>query len=104
MVWLEGRGILHDILIPAYVMFAIAIPFYLVFGRDKRRWWALIPAGIMTAIGISFLAVGKALQFIGLVVLIILGIWLLSKPLFRKKPGSAMIAPGFLYCLISPLE
>jgi hypothetical protein len=40
-------------IIPTYVMFAIALPFYYVFLRNRANWWALIPAGIMTLVGLG---------------------------------------------------
>ncbi|MCP5019870.1 MAG: hypothetical protein GY938_31985, partial [Ketobacter sp.] len=55
MVFLIGRGVLNDLMIPAYIMFTIAIPFFIVFGRNSQHWWALIPGGIMTVIGLAFL-------------------------------------------------
>jgi threonine/homoserine/homoserine lactone efflux protein len=55
MVGLIGLGVLDDLLIPTYVMFAIAIPFFVVYARDTKQWWALIPGGIMVVIGLSFL-------------------------------------------------
>ncbi len=54
MNWLMEAGILSDLLVPGYVMFAIAIPFFVVYGHNTKQWWALIPAGILTVIGIVF--------------------------------------------------
>ena len=39
----------------SYVMFAIAFPFAVVYLRDRRQWWALIPAGVMTLVGLHVL-------------------------------------------------
>lgn len=33
-------------------MFLFALPFFIVFFRWKDAWWALIPAGIFTTIGL----------------------------------------------------
>ena len=87
MVALLGSGILSDLLVPAYVMFAIAIPFLVVFARDTRNWWALIPGGIMAAIGLSFLVAGAAIQFIVPAILILVGVWILARQLIRKEPA-----------------
>ncbi len=84
MVALIGVGILNDLLIPAYVMFAIAIPFIVVYVRNPKNWWALIPAGVMAIIGLSFFAASSALQFIGPAVLILIGVWILARQFLRK--------------------
>ncbi|MCP4168668.1 MAG: hypothetical protein GY759_22615 [Chloroflexi bacterium] len=62
MVGLIGAGVLDDLLIPAYVMLAIAIPFFAVFIRDTGQWWALIPGGILTVIGLSFRRSGRGVR------------------------------------------
>jgi hypothetical protein len=44
--------ILPDPFIALYVLTAVALPFLVVFLRDHSRWWALIPAYVLIAIGI----------------------------------------------------
>jgi hypothetical protein len=39
-------------------MFAVAAPFFVVYLRSADNWWALIPAGVMTSIGITLLLSG----------------------------------------------
>lgn len=39
----------------AYWTFAVAAPFWYVYLNDRAKWWALIPAGIMTAIAAGLL-------------------------------------------------
>ncbi len=41
--------------IAAYVMMAIALPFYVVYLRNRANWWALIPAYAMTALAVLVL-------------------------------------------------
>ncbi len=52
IIWLSMFK-LHGTVIPTYVMFAIALPFYYVFLRNRENWWALIPAGIMSLVGLG---------------------------------------------------
>jgi hypothetical protein len=84
MVALIGLGILSDLLIPGYVMFAIAIPFFVVFARDTKQWWALIPGGVLAFIGVAFFVAEAALQFILPAFLILIGLWILARGLLRK--------------------
>jgi predicted membrane protein len=85
MVTLLESGILSDLLVPAYVMFAVAIPFLVVYARNRQHWWALIPSGILIVIGIAFLIAEAALEFILPVVFIILGVGILVRVFTRKE-------------------
>jgi hypothetical protein len=85
MVGLIGVRLLKDLLIPAYVMFAIALPFFVVYVRDNKQWWALIPAGIMAVIGLSFFIAESAVNYVGPIVLIAAGVWVLTRQLVRKE-------------------
>jgi hypothetical protein len=87
MVGLIGSGLLYDLLIPAYVMFAIAIPFFVVYLRNSGHWWALIPAGIMSVIGLSFFIAEAAVSYIGPVILIAAGVWIVVRQFGRKEPA-----------------
>jgi len=81
---MAGAG---DNLVTAYVMFAIAIPFFFVYVRNRAHWWALIPGGIMAAIGIGFLLTEGAAAIVGAVLVIAVGAWLLLRQFLRR--GSA---------------
>ena len=94
MVGLIGAGVLSDLLVPAYVMFAIAIPFFVVYARDPKQWWALIPAGIMAVIGLSFLIAEAAVQYIGPVAMILVGAWLLVRMFTRGEPADMVGQPA----------
>jgi hypothetical protein len=45
-------------MIGAFVMFAIALPFWATLIFSRRHWWAAIPAGILTSIGATVLLMG----------------------------------------------
>lgn len=60
---------------PVFVMFAIALPFYVVYLRNRANWWALIPAGVMTVIGIGL--IGQGLTYVLPAALIAFGVLLL---------------------------
>jgi len=94
MVGLIGAGVLSDLLVPAYVMFAIAIPFFVVYARDPKQWWPLIPAGIMAVIGLSFLIAEAAVQYVGPVVMILAGAWILVRMFTRGEPADIVGQPA----------
>jgi predicted membrane protein len=71
---LEELGVLDDNLTVTYILFAIAIPFFVVFIRNSQNWWALIPGGILAVIGLSFLIAEASVEYIFAVVLIVAGI------------------------------
>lgn len=81
MVGLIEFGILVDMLIPAYIMAAISIPFFIVYYLNKEHWWALIPAGILGFLSLAFMLSAPVGKIAIPVVLIIAGAYML----FRKK-------------------
>jgi hypothetical protein len=87
MVALLESGVLSELLVPAYVMFAVAIPFLVVFALNPKAWWPLIPGGIMAVIGLAFLVAEAAVEYIGPVALVVVGIWILARQFMRKEPA-----------------
>jgi len=42
--------------IGTFVLWAIALPFWVVYLINRKNWWAIIPAGTLTVIGLMPLA------------------------------------------------
>jgi uncharacterized membrane protein HdeD (DUF308 family) len=84
MVPLIELGVLADFIIPAYILLAIAIPFFVVYLRNSSNWWALIPAGILTVIATSFLIAEAAVEYIFAIALIAGGILIVVRQFTRR--------------------
>jgi hypothetical protein len=91
------RNILQDLMIPAYITSAIALPFLVGFTRNPaRNWGLLIPGGIMSAIAVGFL-VGTQLFSIGLpALLIVMGLLVLVAPMLFRRGHTAPQAEPML--------
>ncbi len=53
IILLAGRG--ADELIGALIMFAIGLPFFVVYFSNRKNWWALIPGWVMSVLGVIIL-------------------------------------------------
>jgi len=81
MVLLILREVLDDLLIPSYVMFAVALPFAWGYSRNREKKGLLIPAGILALIGTSFLLFSASVvQYVVPVLLILAGLGLIIQP------------------------
>ena len=95
MVYLIENNILSDLAIASYVMFAIAMPFFVVYIANRENWWALIPGGIMGFMGLGFsLGAAESMNYVMPIALIAGGILLLAGPLLRhNRPQLAATGP-----------
>jgi predicted membrane protein len=82
---LSELGVLNDTLTVTYVLLAVALPFYVVFFLNTRNWWALIPAGILTVIGLAFLIAEASVEYIFAAALIVAGILILVRQLTKGE-------------------
>ena len=58
MVALITLNVLRDEAIATYVLASIALPFVVVYAQDRQKWWALIPAYVMLAVGVMVWLIG----------------------------------------------
>ncbi|MBN1583522.1 MAG: hypothetical protein JXA89_22625 [Anaerolineae bacterium] len=87
MVALIGLSILDDLLIPAYVLLSVSVPFFVVYVRNRKQWWPLIPGGITAIIGLSFLIAENIAQYVGAIALVVVGSWILVRQFTRQEPA-----------------
>ena len=91
----ETLGV-NDDLVSAYVMLACAIPFFVVYALDRRRWWPLIPGITLALMGLSFgswlpwpsvraaLLAGSAIEYCVALGLLIIGVSVLVRAMTRS--------------------
>lgn len=81
--------------IGSFVLFAIGLPFLVVYLMNRSHWWALIPAAVMGAVGtfplLSTIFEGDAM---GVVVMLAFAIAFLVVFLFSRKNWWALIPTG----------
>jgi hypothetical protein len=86
MIGLTEWGLLDDELVASYVLFVIAIPFFVVYVRNRSQWWWLIPGGILAIIGLAFLIAEGAIEYIGALVLVAVGAYMLLRVFTHRRP------------------
>ncbi|MEE9513364.1 MAG: hypothetical protein V3V46_04750 [Anaerolineales bacterium] len=85
MVPLIETGVLADNSVPIYIMFAVALPFLVVFVRNTKQWWALIVGGITALVGLSFLVASDLVEYVTPVALILIGGGILMRLVTRRE-------------------
>jgi len=73
MVPLLESETLTETYVPAYVLFAVALPFLVVFIANTKQWWALIVGGIIALVGVSILFASDLAEYVTPVALILVG-------------------------------
>lgn len=95
MVPLIELGVLNDAVIATYVLMAVAIPFYVVYLRNTQNWWALIPAGILTVIGLGLFIAEASVEYLFAGALILAGLIIVLRQFVRKEqPAPVEELPG----------
>lgn len=79
MIGLITEHVLVGLVIPSYIMLAVAFPFFVVYLLDRKQGWALIPGFITGVMGLLFLIGTEFFQYIFPAVMILLGLWVLFK-------------------------
>ena len=98
-IGLAKAGLFGDDLVSAFVVLAIAIPFFVIYARDRKRWWALIPGVVLAAIGLSIgswlpwhavrasLIAGDAVEYAAAFALLVAGAWILVRATAGRDPA-----------------
>lgn len=91
------ESVLPGELIGTMVLWAIALPFLVVYLWNRQNWWALIPAGVLGAIGvIPLLSYSTQGEWLAAAVLLVIGLPFLVVYLLNRKHWWAIIPAGVL--------
>jgi hypothetical protein len=106
VIGLTQSRLFSDDLVSAYVLLATAIPFFVIYARDRKQRWALIPGGILAVIGLSFgswlpwhsvrssLIAGGAVEYSAALALLVAGAWILVRAFVGRDPSGKAALPG----------
>ena len=79
MVGLLEFHLLTGLAVPAFIMLAVAIPFFFVYIHNQENSWALIPGGITALIGSGFLLGTDFGKYFTPALMVLGGIWMLVR-------------------------
>lgn len=96
LIGLDALGVFPGDTEVSYIMFAIAFPFFFVYVRNTRMWWALIPGVIMAIIGGAFLFTAEIGRYIGPAFIILIGVWILFRAFVRPQERVSVSVSGFV--------
>jgi hypothetical protein len=84
-------------LIGSFVLYAIALPFFIVYLVDHSKRWALIPASILAVVGLfPLLSTRLEGTVMGAVVVILIGLPFLGAFILSRRNWWALIPAGIL--------
>ena len=85
---------LVDTTVPAYILFAVSLPFFAAFAANSSQRWALVVGALLAIVGASLLFAADLAEFVLPVALILAGGWLLVRQLTRRDSQEATEEPG----------
>ena len=80
---------LQETTIPAFILFAVSLPFFAAFAANSSQRWALVVGGITALVGISLLFASGVAEYVLPIALILAGVWILVRQITRREPSSA---------------
>lgn len=86
VIGLTESGLFSDDLVSVYVLSTITTPFFVIHAWDRKQWWALIPGGISSVIGLSFLTARGAVAYSAAFALLVVGASILLRAFARGEP------------------
>jgi hypothetical protein len=104
-IGLAESGLFGDDLVSAVFVLAIAIPFFVIYARNRRRWWALVPGIVLAVIGLSFgtwlpwhsvrssLIAGGGVEYSAALALLVIGASILVRAFAGKGPSGKAALP-----------
>jgi len=93
MVPLLETGTLAESSTPTYVMFAVALPFLVVFFANTSQWWALIVGSIVAIVGVALLLDSDIAEYVTPIALILVGGGILVRLITKRGAEEASKEP-----------
>jgi len=94
MVPLIESGTLSGTTIPAYIMFVVALPFFVVYVRDNKQRWGLLVGGILSLVSISLLIAADLFEYVVPAVLILVGGGILVRQITQREDSELPESPS----------